>query len=498
MSNPETNNHVADARRELDEVWQPVAQQLQDGHVQRETKSRIGLALPLLVFPIFYLVLVGLGAAAGADLRMHWIVFAVLCLAVPLMRVYLRRREAQKHKVAAEAALVAIDRELKLSDRMMTAHEFVEAKDPSGFQLAAIRDAQKHMAAARAARLHQPIVASETPPDLWLAGAVAALLFWGAGLISAVAGVATSDPTEQHVAVVTEQKGDQVQDNKNEPEVPPKAPEQKTPRQTREMAGSSIAGKEEAESDASRRGKNPIGSGRSAQARAAVGGGSERGQPSNQAQSTKGAESQRPKPKKKKPAKKDDKVEQQEENKPPQESGSTMGRGSGKGSSKSPTASPWSAKDQVVSDDEQDPEEDEEVDDENDESKARGGVQPNLRQRKPPVNRDLQISMGSGKPQDDANGRGGPGGPKKQRGVAQLVLGVTFPDHVSAKPNPGMSKITQERIEPQPQDGDSISGEGRGKRAAPMGHLSRRVLSPWMQDLVRSFYLSLREEGKSQ
>ena len=94
--------------------------------------------------------------------------------------------------------------------------------------------------------------------------------------------------------------------------------------------------------------------------------------------------------------------------------------------------------------------------------------------------------------------RGGPGGPKKQRGVAQLVLGVTFPDHVSAKPNPGISKITQERIEPQAQQGDLISGEDRGERAASMGHMTRRPLSPWMQELVRSFYLSLREEGGPQ
>ena len=78
------------------------------------------------------------------------------------------------------------------------------------------------------------------------------------------------------------------------------------------------------------------------------------------------------------------------------------------------------------------------------------------------------------------------------------MLGVTFPDHVSAKPNPGISKITQERIEPQAQQGDEVPGESRGARAAPMGHLTRRALSPWMQDIVRSFYLSLREEGGPQ
>lgn len=496
MSEP--NKPVSDVRAELEELWQPVAQQLQHGHVQRETKSRLGLAMPLMLFPLIYLVVIALAAAGGVDLHMHWIALVVLTMVAPLARVYLRRQLAKQHKVAAQAALVAIDRELQLADRMTTAHEFIDEKNPDGFQLAAIRDAQKRIAAARSTRMHQPIVSAETPPDLWAAALGAALVLWCASLIVAVPRVAIDKPGERTVASVAQQKADQVPETKVDAVVAPKPPEQKAKRETVAMADNSMAEKEDADSDESRRGKNPIGGGRSAEARAAVGGGSERGQPSNQAQSTKGAESQRPKPKKKSKPKQDDKAEEQEERKPPQESGSTMGRGSGKGSSKSPTASPWSAKDQVVSDDEQDPDEDEEVDDENDESKARGGVQPNLRQRKPPVNRDLQISMGNGKPQDDANGRGGPGGPKKQRGVAQLVLGVTFPDHISAKPNPGMSKITQERIEPQPQDGDSISGAGRGKRAAPMGHLSRRVLSPWMQDLVRSFYLSLREEGKSQ
>ena len=109
-----------------------------------------------------------------------------------------------------------------------------------------------------------------------------------------------------------------------------------------------------------------------------------------------------------------------------------------------------------------------------------------------------QISMGNGQPNEDSNGRGGPGGPKKQRGVAQLVLGVTFPDQVTAPPNPGMSKITQERIDPQAQQSDVVAGESRGTRNAPMGHLSRIALHPWMQDLVRAFSLSQRAKNKTE
>ena len=33
---------------------------------------------------------------------------------------------------------------------------------------------------------------------------------------------------------------------------------------------------------------------------------------------------------------------------------------------------------------------------------------------------------------------------------------------------------------------------------AAMGHLTRSPLSPWMQELVRSYYLSLRTEGEPQ
>ena len=493
------NRTPAEVRVELSDLARPVARDLRRGLVQQETRRLRGLVGPTLAFPVAYLFLAMLLAPLGISLHLPWYVLVLLTPVFPCGRVLLRWHQAQRQRVADAVALRAIDRELQLADRMATAHEFVELEHPDGFQLAAIRDAQQRIQAARAARPSRPLVDPDSPRKLLLAGVAAGALLWFASLVTVTAPVAVASPDgERQVAVVAPKPIEQPRDLANQPDPQPKTSEQRTPRKAQKDSNSSSASEDEAPSDASRRGKNPIGSGRSAEARAAAGGGSERGQPSNQAQSTKGEKSPKPKAKKKSKAKKDAAEKTEDQKKPPQESGSTMGRGSGKGSSKSPTASPWSAKDQVVSDDEQDPEEDEEVDDENDESKARGGVQPNLRQRKPPVNRDLQISMGSGKPQDDANGRGGPGGPKKQRGVAQLVLGVTFPDHISAKPNPGMSKITQERIEPQAQQGDSITGEGRGARAAPMGHLSRRVLSPWMQDLVRSFYLSLREEGGPQ
>ena len=120
-------------------------------------------------------------------------------------------------------------------------------------------------------------------------------------------------------------------------------------------------------------------------------------------------------------------------------------------------------------------------------SQIRGGLQPSLRQRKPPVNRDLNLSFGGGKPPPHANGRGGPGLPKKQRGVAQLVLGIPYPDQISGQPNPGRTKVTQERIEPQAQKSDPISAAAQRARSAPVGPLARPVLTPWMQDIIRAY-----------
>ncbi len=155
-------------------------------------------------------------------------------------------------------------------------------------------------------------------------------------------------------------------------------------------------------------------------------------------------------------------------------------------------ASPWSSKDQVSSKEEQELDDDEDIEDDFDESKARGGVQPQLRSRKPPVNRDLQIGFGGGRPNPMANGRGGAGPPKKQRGVAQLVLGIHFPDHISGKPNPGMSKITQEQIDPQPEAADRAEAGDRGRRSQPTGPVARPRLMPWMQTLVRDYFSNRR------
>lgn len=234
-----------------------------------------------------------------------------------------------------------------------------------------------------------------------------------------------------------------------------------------------------------------MGNGQSADAASASGKSQARGAPSSQAQASKTGKKSKKKHKNKKPKKTKPQETPKAPKTPNEDSGSTAGRGAASGSNKSPSASPWTSKDQVTSEDEEDLENDEEVDDEFDDSDSRGGVQPHLRDRRPPVNRDLGIGFGNAK-NPDANGRGGPSEQKKSRGVASLVLGVPIPDHVKGMPNPGKTKITQERVEPQAETAKATTASSRTPRQSPLGFLPRPQLTPWMRDLVRSYFRSIR------
>ena len=172
---------------------------------------------------------------------------------------------------------------------------------------------------------------------------------------------------------------------------------------------------------------------------------------------------------------------------PSEESGATAGRGSSRGSNKNPANTDWASKDQVTNPEDEGVDDDQEIEDEEEEQESRGGIQPNLRDRKPPVNRDLRIGFGNNK-NPDANGRGGPSEQKKSRGVASLVLGVPVPDRIKGQPNRGKTKVTQERIEPKPEDASSIAAQDRAQRDQPIGSVVRYDLKFWMQRLVRQYF----------
>jgi len=242
--------------------------------------------------------------------------------------------------------------------------------------------------------------------------------------------------------------------------------------------------------DTSRDTRGATGEGRSAEASSSQGAGQSKGVPSAQGQvSVPPERKKKPKPKKKKRTEEPDAAPTETKKKNEEEkSGSTAGSGAASGSNRNPSTSEWSSKDHVSETDDDPVEDDSDVDDDDSESEARGGMQPNLRDRRPPVNRDLSIGFGN-EPDEEANGRGGPGQTKKSRGTASLVLGVPIPDHIKGQPNPGRTKITQERVEPKDDDAQNVTAADRGRRTAPAGNVSRPHMSPWMRAIVRAYFL---------
>lgn len=447
----------------------------------RATDIEFGPALLLILVPVALLVVVGV---------------------LKLMRAADSRR----------ANLLRVDRRLKLEDRMTTADEFSRLQTPTRFQAAALADAEQFTSRA----LSEALAAESAPasgrsrmaPVLTLAGAFLCVFaitwvsrqeteldeesvdvsFGSDGVVfgtrdaepdpadeaEAPADLPAEDPTE------APERPDPIRDDSSTERIPPQLSESPPPLDQREKEA---AGR--------------TGSGRATQAEASASQSEARANSSNQQQSPQAAE-QRETPQREPKDPKEPKAERPEEQPEPSqdESGASAGRGASRGSTSNPTNSPWESKDQVEAPDENEVENEDEVDDEDEEQDARGGVQPSLRDRKPPVNRDLQIGFGN-QPNPDANGRGGPSEQKKSRGVASLVLGVPLPDRVRGQPNAGRIRITQERILPTAEVGSNRPGETRGSRSDETGRTAQRDFDPAALVLIRNYFLLRRRTGDS-
>ena len=396
--------------------------------------------------------------------------------------------------------LARLDRELASEGRLQAAHEFLAHAERTPFMQAAVEDSAAIAARARAHRLADD-PRDPLPRRAWLAPAASlalcALAAWLAPRPSSAPGA------DGRVELAAAPSGDGARRSREEspgratpppartPEGQPKPREQGAPSNGEERPASSEPERQAREST------GKTGEGRSAQATPTSSSSESRGFMSSQSPPSEPGEAGKPNPKKsKKAAQKEPEAAPRKKLDEP--SGSTAGKGTGSGSSKNPGSTDWQSKDQVSSDEETPLEHEEDVDDESDESEARGGLQPSLRDRRPSVNRDLTIGFGNQKPPPDANGRGGPSDQKKSRGVAALVLGVPLPDHVKGQPNPGRTKITQERVEPRSEDAAPIEAAARTPRAQPIGALNRRELEPWMREIVRGYFLKLRTKSESQ
>jgi hypothetical protein len=115
-----------------------------------------------------------------------------------------------------------------------------------------------------------------------------------------------------------------------------------------------------------------------------------------------------------------------------------------------------------------------------------------LRKNKPPVDRNLSPRPTGDQPNPNANGRSGPGGRKKTRGVPSMILGVPTPDRIQGMTNPGRSKVTQENSTPKEEPQSALSAEARRARETAFGFIEHPLLQPWMLSLVEQYFLQAR------
>ena len=465
----------------------------------------------LLAVPLAALLVTATGWATGQPWKFPvglgialWLVPSAIHLCYRLMRIWQRppsRRES----------LAVFDELLGLQDRLQTADEFLTLPQRSPFMEAAIRDSAVAIEAVRFRPLEwrwgepwSEFKRLAILPLLALLLGLAWILLPTAGNSAATA---PGEPETSQTARGNEQELPSkilVKTSPGSPadislpkENPVKRPEVKTPEKSMGEAAQSKKLKAAA-TEISGREKISLGESEGSQtSQSASAGRSSRstGSPGNQAPSTNPDKKPlTPKQKKDKEAKEinaSEKRDKKQENK----SGSTAGRGSSSGSSRNPASTDWSSKDRTEETDNEEFEQEEEVDDEDSQSEARGGLQPSLRDRRPPVNRDLSLGFGMGQQSPDANGRGGPGQRKKSRGVASLVLGVPVPDHVKGQPNPGRVKINQERVQPQREESPHAQAQDRGQRSSPAGRVPERTLDASLRRVVREFFLKARDSA---
>lgn len=491
--------NASDSQR-WEEIGRRVAQALRARAAAIASVRRWRQTLPWMIgVPIAALVLRGFGIGpAGVAASFAWVV--LVAFVVPLVAVIAAAARITSSPIDAGQGLRLLEQELGSEGRLVAALEFGKRGARSSFESAAIDDAHSWFERAHAQAIRTDWLPTNEAawrdvlvPTLSVVLAVASA--WLAP--DALPDMSGAPRTEiaRTDGPAPQRRASEDANRRDENSVPPP----RTVEKPRERLAASKSAQQRTATPEETPPRDSTGkSGEGATATPTQSSSASESKGFDSAATPPNEASSETKARKQKPATPKTATERSEKKKL-EASGATAGKGTGSGSSKNPGATDWQSKDQVTSDEEERLDNDEEVDDETEESEARGGVQPNLRDRRPAVNRDLQIGFGS-RPNPDANGRGGPSEQKKSRGVASLVLGVPLPDHVKGHPNPGRTKITQERVEPRADETSSVPAETRMSRASSIGPLDSRspLRSPWLDRIVRDYFSNLRNPPSPQ
>lgn len=403
-------------------------------------------------------------------------------------------------------ALALFDRELNSKDRILAADEFSFSATPSGFQAAAIIDAVGYVDKALTVRLGRVEVAGPNVRiNNWLHGGVAAgilsvgLLLGGNALFLAV----VDGPHDAHGAtsdslVAAEVEADTAIMQTERQEMASKAEPH------RQQSSAPVDRVSEASADPLRRSSEVSGSEPSPDLSGASGGASRQNRSDSAKSNASGQESSSQTrnspdtPTSRKPKK----PNQQSPFRPVERNEPSSGMAGGMGSS---SGSKTSSSDNQVADnkgqrDESESDVYDDAEDEEDEvQEAAAAARPLLNERKAPVDRSLSPSgAGSGEANPSANGRSGPGGLKKTRGVAAMLLGVPMPDQLKGQASPGRMKIQRERAEPEEKHVAELVAENRGAIDGTTGRFAHQGLAPWLRSVVRDYFLTERRQSSTE
>ena len=490
----------SDPRQALDALAQRAERRLRGWAWRRALEAATPAFFPAaLALPLVVLATALLGFA-GASPRWPFGVLASVCLALaaPVLAVLaVALARFLRHRAPRQVCLALYDHGRGLRDRLQTADEFAAAD--GGFERAAVEDAAPYAARALAAEAPPatpaPAKWSASRWPLGVAGAAAlalGLLLDGRALAlgdDPLAAAPEAKPAaEAALPAPAEEPADRQahRERRRTESRPPTAPaaptapvagEQRRQRPNASPAASqSAASQAEADARAASESQAQVGaSGASGQ------GASERREPPDARQAAR-----KPRPNRPRDADQDR-----------QDSSTGIADGKG-GSSGSRIATsdhpPVAAK--TRTDDADNDVEDLAEEEEDEEQKAGSSHRPMVNNRKAPVDRTLTPSANSDQERDDLNGRGGPGGLKKTRGVAAMLLGVPAPDHLRGKPNPGRVKVQRERAEPEEKHEGLADAAPRGARDEAFGAIAHPNLAPWMQDVVRGYFLARNNGGR--
>jgi hypothetical protein len=485
-------------QRELETLGRTAASQLRRRRARAAALSAwTGMAWFALALPICVAVahLLREDSRGGVSLAA---VTAFVALGVPAAAALVAFASASSRELDPRTGLARLDRELLAQGRLQAAHEFLGRPARSSFMEAAVEDARVWLARARAHRL-APEGPRALPRRAWYAPLAALVLSALVAWLPQRANAEFETPNGSTItaAVQAPLPAKRSPAAESQRAAPPEAAVRERDVLTREQTEGARSAERAASREPEREAKQSTGktgAGRSAEATPTTASSDSRGFQSSPSQPSGAApESKLPQKPSQRPRKEPDSSARKQ---PQQPSGSTAGKGAGSGSSRNPGSTEWASKDQVATDEEEPLDDDQEVDDESSEDEARGGLQPSLRDRRPAVNRDLVIGFGN-QIDPNANSRGGASEQKKSRGVASLVLGVPIPDHVKGQPNPGRTKITQEKVEPRAESAAPIESAPRAARDEALGTLTRRELTPWMRELVKRYFSEHREPNET-